>query len=132
MGALGIANQLLGLRGTNTGFLIAQKIKGIKGVGEKKWGFHPSFIGECYLSYGFLGVVLLGGVFGALLRSIYYVEIRMLGSPIGMTFCAIAMVYSFRIFFESINKTMEGQVALLFLVSGPLVARLFRPSAGDT
>jgi oligosaccharide repeat unit polymerase len=123
VGALGIAKGWLGLSSRNSGVLIAQKIKRDENV---NYGYHSSFIGDSYLNYGYLGIVLLGVVFGALMRSIYRVGVRMLGNPIGLTFYAITMVYSFRLFFESINKTMEMQFALFFLVSGLLVVRLFR------
>ena len=126
-GALGLTNRLFGFGSRSSGVIIAQQIRrgGFKDK-EKKFGFHSSFIGDSYLNYGYLGVVLLSVFLGALLRSIYRVGIQMLGNPLGLTFYAIAIVYSLRIFFESVSKTLEMQVALCFLVGGLLIVRLFR------
>jgi hypothetical protein len=121
--ALGIIRLWLGLQSQNSGVLIAQKVWSND---KTKWGYHASFIGDSYLNYGFPGVVLLGMVFGSVLRSTYRVGVRMLGNPIGLTFCAIMMVYSLRIFFEAIDKTLEMQTVLFSLVSGPLLMRFFR------
>jgi Putative O-antigen polymerase len=80
---------------------------------ERKWAFHPTLIGDAYLNYGVVGVVIATVIFGILLR-ILYDQIRM--NVANTAIYAIAVVQCLRLFYESIEKFPETLVLLVFAV----------------
>lgn len=92
----------------SAGVFIAQKLIGF---GTRKWGFHATLIGDSYLNFGLIGLLITTTVFGMILKTLYR-EFR-IGS-INNTLYALALVYSMRIFFESIEKYGETITVLSF------------------
>jgi oligosaccharide repeat unit polymerase len=95
------------LGGRSPGIFIAETLYG---VGAKKWGFHSTMIGDAYLNFGLIGVVFISIIFGIFIK-IFYEEMRK--RSLNIAFYSLAMIYSIRIFFESIEKYPETLVVLI-------------------
>lgn len=101
-------SDILHLPGKSGGIFIVETLVGF---GERRWGVHSSLIGDTYLNFGIAGIPIVMGVFGMLLK-IIYVKFRRGSVHSGVY--TLAVVYSLRIFFESINKWGEALVVLAF------------------
>lgn len=121
--AFGKISHWLGLEGQSAGVFIVDMLIG---RGKVKWGFNAGFIGDAYLNFGLWPTLLLCGLFGAWLRNLYRVSVRMSENPLGLAFCAINVIYSLRLFFDSVEETFELLVIWFFLLSGPLLIHGFR------
>lgn len=102
--------------GRNVGVFIVEKLVGFDGA--RRWGFHASLIGDAYVNFG-LGAVLLATILFGIAMKVLYAAMREGG--MNATFYVLAVVYSIRIFFESIERYPE---ALTVLVSVVLVTRV--------
>lgn len=109
-------SKFLGL-GQSAGVYMAQTLVGIQ---DHQWGFHATLIGDAYLNFGLIGVIVATIVFGIVLR-ILYGQIRV--TITNTAVYAFAMVYSLRMFFESIEEFPETLFVLGFVV---FAARLGR------
>jgi hypothetical protein len=110
--------EFLGLSGKSAGVFMVQML--LPDSLERKWAFHATLIGDAYLNYGVVGVVITTIIFGIILR-ILYDQIRVNVSNTAIY--AIAAVQSVRLFYESIEKFPETMVLLAFAV---FVAQLAR------
>ncbi|MEM5861154.1 MAG: O-antigen polymerase [Candidatus Aenigmatarchaeota archaeon] len=115
IGVLGPIAEWFGLRGMSGGvFVISQYFS----FGEKEWGTHTGLIGETFLNFGFLSIVLICFVFGLclgwiekkLLHSVYHRD------PWKSSFFSILTVYFLRIFFEKVGRLFELWIVLSFFV----------------
>jgi hypothetical protein len=89
-------------------------VETLAGAQEKKWGFHPTLIGDAYLNFGLIGVVVATGIFGVLLKRLY---VGWREGWIHGVYYALALLYSARIFFESIERFFEAWLVILFAFS---------------
>jgi oligosaccharide repeat unit polymerase len=104
-------SQFLDLPGKSAGVFIVQTLVG---ESEKSWGFHGTLIGDAYLNFGILGVLLVTATLGVILK-VLYVGFRQ--GQIDSAYYSLAVIYSMRIFFESVEKFSEALVVLIFAFS---------------
>jgi hypothetical protein len=106
-------SDLLDLGGRSAGvFTVEQTI----GFYDERWGFHSSLIGDAYLNFGVAGLVAIMLMAGAALKAIY---IRFLQGRMHAVVYSLALIYSMRIVFESIDKW--GEALLVVGVAAVLV-----------
>lgn len=101
-------SEIFNLPGRSAGIFLAERLVGL---GERKWGFHATLIGDAYLNFGLIGVFIVTTVFGLILKT-FYAEFRR--GSINVAFYALTMIYSIRVFFESIEKYGEALTVLSF------------------
>jgi hypothetical protein len=58
-------SELLNIPGRSAGIFIVESLVGFPG---RRWGVHASLIGDAYLNFGPMGVVVLTSVYGSILR----------------------------------------------------------------
>jgi oligosaccharide repeat unit polymerase len=104
-------SQFLDLPGKSAGVLIVQTLLG---ESERSWGFHATLIGDAYLNFGFMGVLVVSVALGLVLKVIYAGFRR---GNISGAYYALAAIYCMRIFFESVEKFGEALVVLIFAFS---------------
>jgi hypothetical protein len=101
-------SDLLDLSVISAGVFIVEATMGFQGG---RWGVHSSVIGDAYLSYGVLGVVVAGVLFGMLIKALY---VKFRKGSVKAPIYVLAAVYSFRVFLESIDKWAEALVVVAF------------------
>ena len=101
-------SKFLDLPGKGAGTFIVQTLLG---ESERSWGFHATLIGDAYLNYGFMGVLLVSASFGMVLKLIYSGFRR---GHIDASYYSLAAIYCMRIFYESVEKFGEMLVVLTF------------------
>lgn len=99
-------NELLDLPGRSSGVFIVENTAGLVG---RRWGFHPTLIGDAFLNWGLPGALAVPTAAGWLAHQMYARFRRGRVSPI---LYALALVYGMRLFFESIDKWGEMVVVL--------------------
>jgi hypothetical protein len=125
---LGGLGRSLGLSGRSGGVFI---IDSLVGEGGRKWGLHSTLIGDSYLSIGVGGIIAACFLFGAWLRALHRWRLAMPAlTPLPVAVYAVAVVYSMRVCFESVEKVFEMVVVTAFLVACGVVGRV--PVPGQT
>jgi len=109
-GLLGPMNKILLLPEKSTGVYIVQVLCGF---GPRRWGLHASLIGDAYVNFGAPGVALVLGFCGFILQRVYT---AFRTGVFHAAFYAVTLVYSLRIFFESIEKWGEYCIVLFAAV----------------
>lgn len=112
-------NEFMALPGKSTGVFIAESF-GL--ITADKWGFLPTLIGDAYLKLGLLGVVAVSILFGLGIKILYS---RFRAGRVNVAFYSLATIYSFRIFFESIEKWGEALTVLVFAGFLILLGKIF-------
>lgn len=104
-------SKILDLPTQSAGILIAERLFGFAG---KKFSFHAALIGDAYLNFGLIGVVIVTVIFGAIVKELYA---RMRHGQVNKAIYALFLVYSMRIFFEGVEEYGEMLMVLIFAVS---------------
>jgi len=104
-------SKFLDLPGKSAGVLIVQVLVGYS---EKKWSFHASLIGDAYLNFGIIGVLVVTAIMGVILKVLYASFRR---GQIDGAYYSLAAIYCLRMFFESVEKFGETLVILIFAFS---------------
>jgi oligosaccharide repeat unit polymerase len=112
-------SKILALPGKSAGVFITQMVAEL---GDRKWGFHATLIGDAYLNFGLMGVVVVTAIFAMVLK-IIYVGFR--ERFIGNAWYALSVIYSLTIFFESIEKYSEALTILAFVFAITKIGQLF-------
>lgn len=99
------------------GVFILEKTSGMEFVA----GLHPSLIADAYLSYGFMGLVVVTVAFGAASK-LWYVRFR--SGAMDACLYVLGVIYLVRILLESVDKWGETLVVLLFTLATLVFARL--------
>ena len=119
--------KLFDFGGKSAGVFIVQELVGL---GDRKWGFHATLIGDAYLNFGLIGVIVVTIIFAMILKIIY---MGFRERAIGNALYALALVYSLRMFFESIEKYGEALAILAFayviFYIGEIFSRMARGKA---
>lgn len=103
-------------------------VESLTGVSTRKWGLHATLIADSYLSVGVIGVVPVCFVFGAWLRALHTWMAASGGRPpLTAALYGVALVYSLRSFFESVDKVSEMVIATAFVLLAGAVARAVVP-----
>lgn len=103
-------SDILNLPAKSAGVFITQTLSD---VGDRKWGFHATLIGDAYLNFGIIGVFLVMTIFGMGLNALY-TEMRR--GLVNNAIYGLVIVYNIRIFFESIEKGTEALTIFVFTV----------------
>lgn len=99
IGLLWPLSAYLELPGRSAGPWMAEQLLG--GFTDRKWGINPTLIGDAYLNFGVLGVPVIMGLLGMVVKSIYF-RFRQ-GQVHGVTY-ALVIGWGFHIFFGSVSK----------------------------
>ena len=116
-------SKLLELPGRSAGVFITQMLVGLD---DHKWGFNATLIGDAYLNFGLIGVIIVTAVFAMILKIIY---LGFRERFISNAFYALAVMYSVRVFFESIEKYGEAIVILAFVFATIKIGQVFSRTA---
>jgi oligosaccharide repeat unit polymerase len=100
--------KFLELPSRSAGVFIVDTLVGLR---QYKWSFHATLIGDTYLNFGLIGVLVVTIIFGALVKKLY---VQMRQGRINSAIYVLTIVYSMRIFFESVEKFSEMLVVLIF------------------
>ena len=119
LGLLWPLSKLLELPGRSAGVFITQMLVGFD---DHKWGFHATLIGDAYLNFGLIGVMIVTAVFAMILKIIY---LGFRERFISNAWYALAVIYSLRIFFESIEKYGEALTILVFVFAITKMGQVF-------
>jgi oligosaccharide repeat unit polymerase len=119
----------LPIPGKSAGVFIVETLVGF-GDGEK-WGVNASLIGDAYLNFGLMAVVLLMVLFGALLK-ILYLKFRY--GSLHVAIYGIALFSALQLCFLSIDKWPQALVTLAFtyfvILVGKTIFQVQRASRG--
>jgi len=122
-----LSERIIPISGRSAGVFITDTLVGFGG--GRKWGFHSTLIGDAYLNFGLGGLFVVTALFGVLTKRLY---LGWKQGSIDSVFYTIALLYSARIFFESIEKFPEAMVVLVFALAVTRVGQVtFRPSVGS-
>jgi hypothetical protein len=127
--AFGSVGPLIGWQGRSSGVFIVESLTSDL---PRKWGVHSTLIGDSYLSIGLIGVVAVCFVFGAWLQALHawrWASPRR--NPLAAAVYGLAVVYSLRVFFESLEKIGEMQLIAAVVVVAGLMARRSTPVTED-
>jgi oligosaccharide repeat unit polymerase len=100
--------KLLELPAQSAGILIADTLFGFA---EHKWSFHAALIGDAYLNFGLIGVLVVTIIFGAIVKEVY---VSTKQKRVNDAIYALIIVSSMRIFFEGVEQFSEMLVLLVF------------------
>lgn len=86
------------------------------------WGIGPALIGDAYVNFGFVAIILSCGLFGFVLKILYC---RLRTGKLQSVLYGIVFVYMVRIYFSSITKWGEMWVVVGFAIGILALGRLF-------
>jgi hypothetical protein len=112
-------DKIVALPGKSAGVFIVEMLVGL---GDRKWGFHATLIGDAYLNFGLIGVIVVTAIFAMILK-IIYVGFR--ERLIGNAWYALSVIYGLAIFFESIEKYGEALIILVFVFAIIKIGQIF-------
>lgn len=92
-----LSERLIPISGRSAGVFITDTLVGFGG--GRKWGFHSTLIGDAYLNFGLGGLFVVTVLFGVLSKRLY---LGWKQGAVDSVFYTLAVLYSARIFFESI------------------------------
>jgi len=99
----------LSIPGRSAGVFIVETLVGF-GKGEK-WGVNASLIGDAYLNFGLMAVVLITLLSGALLKMLY---LQFRDGRLHIAIYGIALLSALQICFLSVEKWPQALVTLVF------------------
>ncbi len=119
-------SQVLDFSARHPGVLVVEKLGGI---GPRSWAVATSVVGDAYLNFGLVGIPVVMGIFGALLKATY---VRFRGTRIFLPVYVLWIVFALQTFYGSITAwtytvTVVGSALLL---SG--LARMLSSRPGST
>jgi oligosaccharide repeat unit polymerase len=100
---------VLPIPGRSAGVFIVDTLAGF--TDERKWGVAATLIGDAYLNFGISGVLIVMGVYGALLK-IVYVKFRQ--GVMHSVVYALAILYGLQMFWGSIEVWPQALTVLCF------------------
>jgi hypothetical protein len=120
-------NMMLHIPGRSCGMFLAEELMNLPSAHLA--ALHSTLIGDAYLNFGLVGMVLVLGLAGFALKSLYawFREGR-----VPLACLCLATIYAVRVFGEEINKWPEMMIVLTcaWLATANLRALLRRPAAG--
>jgi len=116
-------SKFLALPGQSAGVLMVESLVGLQ---ERKWAFHATLIGDGYLNFGVIGVLITTILLGVVLRILYEQIKESVGN---FAIYSFAFIYCIRIFYESIEVFPEGLWVLGVAVLVAQLARFLTPQS---
>jgi hypothetical protein len=81
---------------------------------ERKWGLHASLIGDAYLNFGLVGILLIMPLFGLLARLLY---VKLRGGTLNAAPYAFVVIYGVNLFLKSIESWPHLLTGLVFMLA---------------
>ena len=103
--------KLMPIPGRSAGVFIIETLEGFHS--ERKWGLHASLIGDAYLNFGLVGILLIMPLFG-MLAKLLYVKLRT--GTLNAALYAFAAVYGVNLFLKSIESWPHMLTGLVFML----------------
>jgi oligosaccharide repeat unit polymerase len=103
-------SEILPIYGRSAGIFIIETLVGFSG--ERRWGLHASLIGDTYLNFGLLGIMLLMPLFG-MLSKLLYAKFR--SGQLNAAIYVFAAVYGINLFLKSIDAWPYTLAGLVFI-----------------
>ncbi|MGH7794183.1 MAG: oligosaccharide repeat unit polymerase [Candidatus Binatia bacterium] len=104
-------SKLLPIPGRSAGVYIVETLVGFHS--EDRWGLHASLIGDAYLNFGVIGIMLIMPLFGMLMKLLYA---KFRKGTLNAALYAFATVYGLNLFLKSIEAWPHMLVGLVFIV----------------
>jgi oligosaccharide repeat unit polymerase len=104
-------SKLLPIPGRSAGVYIVETLVGFST--EDRWGLHASLIGDAYLNFGVIGIMLIMPLFGMLMKLLYSKFRR---GTLNAALYAFATVYGLNLFLKSIEAWPHMLVGLVFML----------------
>jgi len=104
-------SKLLPIPGRSAGVYIVETLIGFHT--EDRWGLHASLIGDAYLNFGLLGIMLVMPVYGMLMKLLYS---KFRTGKLNAAVYAFAIVYGLNLFLKSIEAWPHMLVGLAFML----------------
>jgi hypothetical protein len=111
-------NQVLPIPGRSAGVFIVETLAGF--VDERKWGVHATLLGDAYLNFGLLGVVIVMLSFGGLFKVLY---IKFRDGRIHIAIYVLAFLYGQQMLLGSIEVWPHALTVLAFTFPVMLLGR---------
>jgi oligosaccharide repeat unit polymerase len=99
----------LPIPGRSAGIFIIETLVGF--ADDRKWGVNATLIGDAYLNFGLLGVPLVMGIYGALLKTIY---LKFRQGLLHSAIYALVTVYGMQMLWGSIEVWPQALTILCF------------------
>jgi hypothetical protein len=101
---------MLQIPGRSAGIFIIETLVGFSE--ERRWGLHASLIGDAYLNFGLLGIMLIMPLFGMLSKLIYA---KFRSGRLNPAIYVFAAVYGINLFLKSIDAWPYTLAGLVFV-----------------
>jgi oligosaccharide repeat unit polymerase len=108
----------LPIPGRSTGIYIVEELVGFQD--EHRWGIAASLIGDAYVNFGLLGVIITMGVYGAALKMIY---LKFRQGVLHSTVYALALLAGMQMLWGSIEVWPQTLSMLLFALAITLAGK---------
>jgi oligosaccharide repeat unit polymerase len=120
-------SKLLGLSGRSAGvFMVDTLLPDYHPVSRGKWGFHATLIGDAYLNFGAMGVIVATAIFGIVLH-IAYTQVKERLS--NAAFYGLAIICCLQIFYISVESAADIFLMLGFAVFVVQLGKFFEVPA---
>jgi hypothetical protein len=103
-------SEVLQIPGRSAGIFIIETLVGFSE--ERRWGLHASLIGDAYLNFGLLGIMLIMPLFGMLSKLIYA---KFRSGRLNAAIYVFAAVYGINLFLKSIDALPYTLAGLVFV-----------------
>jgi oligosaccharide repeat unit polymerase len=103
-------SKFLPIPGRSAGVYIIESLLGFHT--EDRWGLHASLIGDAYLNFGLIGIMLVMPLFGMAMKLLY---LKFRAGTLHAALYAFSVVYGVNIFLKSIEAWPHMLVGLVFM-----------------
>jgi len=103
-------SDLIGISGLSSGIYVVQRLTPDR---EAQWGLHPTLIGDSYLNFGTAGVIVVLLILGYGIGMLYR---RFREGRMRLALYVLTLMYSLRVFLESVDKWTELVIVMTFAV----------------
>ena len=105
-------SEFLPLPGRSAGIYIVDTLAGF--ADDHKWGVNATLIGDAYLNFGLSGVVIVMGLYGALLKTIY---LKFRAGVLHTAIYTLAILYAMQVLWGSIEVWPQALTILCFAIA---------------
>ena len=113
-------SKLLPIPGRSEGIYIIETLVGFHT--EDKWGLHAALIGDAYLNFGLIGILLVMPLFGVLIKLLY---VKFRAGTLNSSVYSFAAIYAVYIFLKSIEAWPHMLTGLVFMMVIVRIAAFF-------
>jgi len=103
-------SKFLPIPGRSAGVYIVETLLGF--YADDRWGLHASLIGDAYLNFGLIGIMLIMPLFGMAMKLLY---LKFRAGTLHAALYAFSAVYGINLFLKSIEAWPHMLVGLVFM-----------------